>query len=541
MEFTKLDPIPRPVAAKAAKTEDEAFYKKYKHALKAKSTSGSSVTSVAYNPVNKRQVVVTHGTRVELLTLPIAHKPAAKSYTADMLWSKHKDFTTCVAFRNDGKLIAAGDGSGRINVYDLTATRNILRRFRGGHEGAVNSVCFASHDRTLVYSAGKDGKVIQWSLSSDTRTASEGGAVVGKHNDSVQVVFATTAGSIITAGYDGFVHVWRPLDPEEEPDVDMGADEEESPEPVSSYSHGSPIDAACLSRNQTLLYVAGGGFVSTIDLIAGKIVQKSPLRHSKAVTGMCVNAKGDVVTGSLDGTVKVWDTAGIADEEEASESKGWKLLYTYKYQGHGVTDVAWSGGQGLSMVVCLDDGSLISRRRRPRDGEVDDAEGSSLLRPMRAVGSVGVSPSGGVQYFTQTAKVRHSHLEVLLRRFEYPKLLDAVVESTTPKIIGASVLDELRQRGALTGATRNRTDEECSKIVDYLAKLMGSWDGPRLVSLVASVLEALTATNQKVFASPSGKLVKALNHLNSSIAAEILTQQKILPCVGLLEMFDQQL
>lgn len=78
-------------------------------------TSGSSVTSVAYNPVNRRQVVVTHGTRVELLTLPVGHKPVATSYKADMLWSKHKDFTTCVAFRNDGKLIAAGDGSGRVN------------------------------------------------------------------------------------------------------------------------------------------------------------------------------------------------------------------------------------------------------------------------------------------------------------------------------------------------------------------------------------------------------------------------------------------
>ncbi|KAF4756584.1 snoRNA-binding rRNA-processing protein, partial [Perkinsus olseni] len=99
-------------------------------------TSGSSVTSVAYNPVNKRQVVVTHGTRVELLTLPIARKPAATSYTADMLWSKHKDFTTCVAFRNDGKLIAAGDGSGRINVYDLTATRNIF----GGSGGVMKGL-----------------------------------------------------------------------------------------------------------------------------------------------------------------------------------------------------------------------------------------------------------------------------------------------------------------------------------------------------------------------------------------------------------------
>ncbi|EER19258.1 hypothetical protein Pmar_PMAR009283 [Perkinsus marinus ATCC 50983] len=117
---------------------------------------------------------------------------------------------------------------------------------------------------------------------------------------------------------------------------------------------------------------------------------------------MCVNAKGDVVTGSLDGTVKVWDTAGLGDDndEEEEQGKGWKLLHTYKYQGHGITDIAWSGGQGLSMVVCLDDGSLISRRRRPRDGEVDDAA------------------EGGVQYFTQTAKVRHSHLEVLLRRFE---------------------------------------------------------------------------------------------------------------------------
>ncbi|EER08045.1 WD-repeat protein, putative, partial [Perkinsus marinus ATCC 50983] len=248
-----------------------------------------------------------------------------------MLWSKHKDFTTCVAFRNDGKLIAAGDGSGRINVYDLTATRNILRRFRGGHEGAANSVCFASHDRTLVYSAGKDGKIIQWSLSSDTRTASEGGSLIGKHDDAVQVVFATTAGSIITAGYDGFVHVWKPIDSEEEEqDVDMETGEDKVPEPVSSYAHGSPIDAACLSRNQTLLYVAGGGFVSTIDLIAGKVVQKSPLGHSKAVTGMCVNAKGDVVTGSLDGTVKVWDTAGLGDDndEEEEQGKGWKLLHT---------------------------------------------------------------------------------------------------------------------------------------------------------------------------------------------------------------------
>ncbi|KAF4651978.1 snoRNA-binding rRNA-processing protein [Perkinsus chesapeaki] len=538
MEFTKLDLIPRP-AVTAVKTEDESFYRKYKHALKAKSSSGSVVTSVAYNPVNKRQVAVTHGTRVELLTLPVGRKPAANEYKADMLWSKHKDFTTCVAFRNDGKLIAAGDGSGKINVYDLTATRNILRRFRGGHEGAVNSVCFAAHDRTLVYSAGKDGKVIQWSLSSDTRTASEGGTLIGKHDDAVQVVLATTAGSIITAGYDGYVHVWNAAESEE--DVSMEADDAEgAPQPVTSYSHGSPIDAACLSRNQTLLYVAGGGFVSIIDLIAGKIEQKSPLRHSKAVTGMCVNGRGDVVTGSLDGMVKVWDTAGLKEEEEG-ESKGWKLLHTYKYQGHGVTDVAWSGGQGLSMVVCLDDGSLVSRRRRPQDGEADDTEGSTLLRPMRAVGSVGVSPSGGVQYFTQTAKVKHSHLEVLLRRFEYPKLLDAVVEGSTPKVIGASVLDELRQRGALTGATRNRTDEECAKIVDYLGKLMSSWDGPRLVSLVASVLDALTATNQKVFANPTEKLVKALNHLSATINSELTNEQKILPCVGLLEMFDQQL
>ncbi|EER04122.1 hypothetical protein Pmar_PMAR008836 [Perkinsus marinus ATCC 50983] len=112
----------------------------------------------------------------------------------------------------------------------------------------------------------------------------------------------------------------------------------------------------------------------------------------------------------------------------------------------------------------------------------------------------------------------------------YPKLLDAVVEGSTPSVMGASVLDELRQRGALTGATRNRTEEECAKIVNYLAKLMGSWDGPRLGSLVASVLDALTATNQKVFANPSDELVKALNHLSTTIGSEVLTEQKIMPC-----------
>ncbi|EER05203.1 hypothetical protein Pmar_PMAR027827, partial [Perkinsus marinus ATCC 50983] len=44
-------------------------------------------------------------------TLPNGLRLTVKASVADMLWSKHEDFTTYVAFRDDGKLIATGDGS----------------------------------------------------------------------------------------------------------------------------------------------------------------------------------------------------------------------------------------------------------------------------------------------------------------------------------------------------------------------------------------------------------------------------------------------
>ncbi|KAF4696449.1 hypothetical protein FOZ60_000140, partial [Perkinsus olseni] len=110
------------------------------------------------------------------------------------------------------------------------------------------------------------------------------------------------------------VHAGGPSDPEEEPDVDMGADEED--ERASQQLLPRSPDVSPGEASSPL-----------IDLIAGKNraegrVEEEVVRGADVLV-CCKEPPAAQQSGDgLDGTVRCGTQRGCADEDEASEAKG---------------------------------------------------------------------------------------------------------------------------------------------------------------------------------------------------------------------------
>jgi WD40 repeat protein len=67
----------------------------------------------------------------------------------------------CMAFSADARLVAGGDGAGRVRVWRLSDGQ-LLKEF-AGHRGPVRALAFAARAATLV-SGGQDGTAVVWDL-----------------------------------------------------------------------------------------------------------------------------------------------------------------------------------------------------------------------------------------------------------------------------------------------------------------------------------------------------------------------------------------
>lgn len=84
----------------------------------------ASVTSINFSPVSPYDFAVTSSTRVQVYS--------SKTHQPKKTISRFKDIAYSGSFRQDGKLIVAGDATGMIQMFDV-GSRAILRSFKG-HE-----------------------------------------------------------------------------------------------------------------------------------------------------------------------------------------------------------------------------------------------------------------------------------------------------------------------------------------------------------------------------------------------------------------------
>ena len=214
--------------------------------------------------------------------------------------------------RGDGRLLAAGQDTGVVQVFDA-ASKDVLRVFKG-HAGPVQAVAFGS-DNTHLASAGDDCTTRLWDLSSGQVVAE-----FGDHTDYVRSLDTSPASPFVwlTGSYDHSVRLWDAR-------ASGGANAAATPAPahgagdaggaVMTMKHGAPVTAVLMLRGGMACVTAGGPLIKVWDLSAGGRLLTTVQSHAKLVTCLCLDGTGDrVLSGGLDHVVNVynhttWETA----------------------------------------------------------------------------------------------------------------------------------------------------------------------------------------------------------------------------------------
>lgn len=448
-------------------------------------------------------------------------------YESDKAITKFKDVTQCVTWRSDGKLLLAGEAGGSCAVVEAE-TRKVLRRFRG-HGDAVTCAAFASADKSRAATGCRDGKLRLWDV-----TTSELIQTIDAHTDSLKALAPGPGGpsAWVTAGYDGVVRFW---------DVrtasDPGGDSS-----VAKATHGHPVEALAMFPGGAMCVSGGGPDLRIWDLSAGgRLVQELPNAHSKAVTSVCLDSKASVLlTTSFDCLAKVHSAADMSH------------IWTYRLPGPA-TCAAWRADD-LAFVVGLDNGQWQLRQRKPmlskeeaaekRMAEQEAKEAQDLEqmsnRKKRKMPQSGVNrdldkPASDDEVVQQSERRRRdSNLDFFLRKFEYRKVVEWIVNKATAPARSFAAVDELLQRGALKAALTELPEELLLQVLNFLHNTYGMGDVLQQ-QLHFEVLHTLLDAN-RCLQPPSNKdLSLLLLKIEEKVSVQMRAHDALIQTSGMLK------
>lgn len=514
-------------------------YKAYR--MSFKNQEARRVVSVAFSPAIPHKLAVVSGTKVGLWQ-SASSKDGTLEETNSI--SKFKDLTQCVAWRDDGRLMLAGEASGSCAVIEME-TRSILRRLRG-HGDAVTCAAFAESDKSRVATGSKDGKLRLWDVAT-----SELLQTVDAHSDSLKVLSAGPVGadSWITAGYDKCVKLWDSRSPSKE-----GLDEKAKA--AISVSHDHPVEAGAPFPGLSLFASAGGTAVKVWDLaMSGRVLHDLPDIHSKVIMGICLDSQASaLVTASFDGLSKVYNTVTMSH------------LWTYRLPGPA-SSIAWCPDD-TGFVVGLEDGSWLFRSRKA-PVQKKPLETGQLAKPKRIHRVDGKGQQKEDDEWSdeptlqksrkwkreegylrghlhkpeeedevierpQTRRKRENKVEYLFRKFEYKKAVEFMLQPATDPALGFAIVDELLEQGALQAALHELGEDLCLDALRWLRKAFASGDSLQR-HLFNEFLHTLIDCNVCLQPPNNEKLISAIKELDTKVQQEIRVQESLFELIGALE------
>lgn len=332
-------------------------------------------------------------------------------------------------FRQDGRLLVAGDEEARVRVFD-TSSKTVLRYFKG-HKGPVHRVYFTS-DMLHVSSYSDDKTVKLWDIPTEKAVNT-----FTDHTDYVRAgcVNPVSGTTIMSGGYDQLVKMY-----------DTRANE-----CVFSVNHGSPVESVLFLPSGGIFCSAGGTEIKIWDAFAGGKLLAKISQHSKAVTCLKLASNGKrLLSGSLDRHVKFYDTTN------------YQTVHTMDFSSQ-ILSLGISRNDE-TLVVGMVDG-LMAVHRREYDEETVEEKRKKKKKFRRFFAADEVVPE-----FKMEKNAEHDNL---LRKFEYARALDVVlrkyVTSKNPHVT-VSVMQELIRRKGLERAFSDRPQNTLFKIVSFFNK-----------------------------------------------------------------------
>jgi U3 small nucleolar RNA-associated protein 15 len=324
--------------------------------------------------------------------------------------------------RRDGRIVVAGGDSGVIQAFDLNS-RAILKTWRE-HKQPVWRTEWHPSNLTELMSCSDDRTVRLWDLPSDKSITTFNG-----HQDYVRcgTYMPSQSGLLVSGSYDQTVRLWDPR---------VGGNA------VMVFKHVAAVEEVLPMPSGTAILAASGNSVSVLDIVAAKPVHLMK-NHQKTVTALALAGNGErVLTGALDGHVKVFETTGwnvVAGMKYSSPILSLSVIQSQKEDKH--IAVGMQSGL-LSIRTKLSGEQKVKQREREKEmkalmeGTIDQYDKSKKRKrgkgwEKRARGK-DFTGEGADIVIDGNARGRINSGRPwghALRRGEYAKALDLVLES----------------------------------------------------------------------------------------------------------------
>ncbi|KAG9245167.1 WD40-repeat-containing domain protein [Calycina marina] len=520
----KLPQGPSPI------TPEQRYWRSFKSPQNV--PSQSPVTHISFPPrsgnsqvpSNNDYFAVTTGTRVLLYS--IRTRKAVKTFT------RFGDIAHSGEIRRDGRVMVAGDDSGKIQVFDVNS-RAILKTWTE-HKQPVWTTKFSPTDLTSIMSASDDRTVRLWDLPSQENQTT----FVG-HTDYVRsgtFLPGTMSNMIVTGSYDETVRLWDPRVPGKSAMI---------------FKHAAPVEAVLAMPSGTQVLAAADNQISVLDLVAGKPLQLLK-NHQKTVTSLCLASDGTrLVSGGLDGHIKIFETSGwnvVSGSKYTSPILALNVISSGTKREDKHVAVGLQSGV-LSIRTKLSGEQKIKARERAKemqalvDGNIDDYDKTNKKKrtrgmeaKLRGIDYLGEGADVIIEGSERTKVKKETAWARDLRQGKFAKALDAILEENAahimPPIEVLSVLIELRHRSGLRVALQGRDETSIQPIFKWVLKHITD---PRYVDVcVDTAILLLDLYSEHVGDSPN--MAKAVRQLHVQVKREVERSQYAWQVKGMLNM-----
>ncbi|WWC64004.1 uncharacterized protein I303_106610 [Kwoniella dejecticola CBS 10117] len=300
---------------------------KYNHGAKYLLSGSTDRTIRLWNPALGKEIKCYNGHAQEVLALDITH---------------------------DNAKFASSGGDRAVFLWDVP-TGSVIRRMQG-HFGKINAVAF-SPDSQILASAGFDAKVMLWDMRASSRDPLQ---TLKEATSTVSSLLLPSSPQIIAGSYDGFLRTYdlrfglltddligepinslRPSTVNPEESILVSTNPHAHSSDLDSSGNGNyngnsnaqnkirifdRKDGSCLQtfRGHQVIpnkwgmiwgygesHVLAGdkdGALWSWNVLDGKPLSDHPKAiHKKQITSIEMNPRGkEMITASLDGTIKVW-------------------------------------------------------------------------------------------------------------------------------------------------------------------------------------------------------------------------------------------
>ncbi|KAL2021818.1 hypothetical protein VTK56DRAFT_6592 [Thermocarpiscus australiensis] len=497
-------------------------------------TAGSTVSNslVAATRLNDL-FAVTSGPRVDIFS--IRKRELLKTI------GRFDSEAHCGEIRADGRVLVAGEDSGRMQVFDVGGgTRAVILKTWHIHKQPVWVTKWSPTELTTLMSASDDKTVRLWDLPSNDPTCMFTG-----HSDYVRCGSFMPGGNgnlLVSGSYDETVRVWDARAP--------GGS-------VMTFKHSDPVEDVLPLPSGTTLLAAAGNAISVLDLVAAK-----PLRlvtnHQKTVTSLSLASNGRrVVSGSLDGHVKVFETSDwnvVAGSKYPSPILSLSVIATGAAQEDRHLAVGMQSGvlslrtrlSGVAAVKAKERAAVEAARDMGTEA-LDRLDAQKAKRKRAAMTNKAMELLGeSVDVIIPTEATTSAHggrrarrvkLKPWQRNFRqgrYAAALDEVVDMSGPEyqpVTALTLLVALRHRSALREALEGRDEITVLPLLRWVSKYIAD---PRYLSVCVDVaFLLLDIYAEHVGGSP--ELAAQFQALLGKVSKEVEKAQMAIQTNGMVE------